>query len=686
MSAKPEPVAAKRQSNSLTLYNNGIGSFQRTFDVNAGANPTSIKLKVPVTAKGDLISSLRILGNKVTVVEPVSWPQESSSPLSISSDNVLLSLLSGLAGRKISIVKTTHGQPNLEGILIGTNTVNKQIGAGNSTAIIPESSVSVLSNGQVLTMSLSEVKGYTFAEPEVQAEINKALTQASLKLQKDTTVFSVGVVSKEKDSKETQQVTLQYSMPFPSWQPTYRLSLFGENLCAFEGVAKIDYVGEDDLPDCQITLVVGDPDTFATDLANPVIPRRNTINLAKTYVDGGYSLEEGVRLQSAPAVPASASRYSMKSAVRAGGYPTDDSTSLQQCAAGVGNSFGMELESANAPQTTTAEIGDYSTWTTKSPLTLRAKQSCLIPLFNEEVKNHEPTLYYNSSVNASRPKSGIQFTNKLPQSLGKGVCSIYQDNELIGTAVLNSVKSGNTIIMTYATENSVKVQNKVIRSETKLYSLVVKDGVSTLKRRSYSATVYTFDNTRDQAFSLTMDHTSLLYGSDLTCTVGSDKIEQTESLQTGGRYKFPLVAGRTEVKIEETTVHSSETILGESQSLEQFLIILQEVPEEGLKANKTIQAIVDIQKQLAAEARNVNSLTEENTQLSQTTARVIEYSKTPNIREADRNKWQDELAAAASKISENEVKLNTSRKTTNELREKLIKAAGEIQLTWNVAE
>lgn len=643
---------------ALTLYNNGIGVFRRGYTVNG--KPTQIKLTIPKDATGDLIASIRILG-KVTITEPISWPQEDEARLKIDANNAQVSILTGLTGRKIKL--TLENKSVVSGVLIGIHTEQKEKSKTTSLSIVKDTYVVVSAGGAISRYLLSDVFSYQFEEQEVQSEIEKSLTQASLELRQDTTFAMFGVTA-----PDLQIATIQYALPLPAWQPTYRLSISGD-LCYFEGLAKIDYTGEEDLLNCHVTLVVGDPDTFSTDLATPVIPTRNTVNLVKAHAEGGHVLEAGLNYEvcggggrQASAAPAIAmASMSRRKTV---------------------NAESVRFQAAEQPTADTAEIGDFSTWTTSTPLTLRAKQSSLIPLFNSKIKGAEQVLYFNSAVNATRPKSAIQFKNELTQSLGKGVCSVYQENELIGTAVLNSVKSGESIILTYATETGVRALVNTPQHATKIHSIKVHNGVVETSEYSYANTEYQFDNIQKQSYELTVDHARVLHNSTITC---SENVKQIELLQTGGRFKGALKSGRTTITIKESRLDKNGIVLHPSNLPSQLLLWQENIPAKTLADNKAVQIIIGMQSELHTKLKEQAHIKNKNAQYEATTVRVMKYLENGEASaEAQKTKWRAELATATDNLSTNEKRLIVIGDEIQALTETLSTHLKSLDLSWTV--
>lgn len=671
----------QNKGTSLTLYNNGIGVFRRLYQINPSETPAQIKLTIPKNAKGDLISSLRILG-KVTVAEPVSWPQDDEAKLKIDAANAQVSVLTGLTGRKIKI--KLNSTKEISGLLMGIHTEKKEnpkTGLTNPSIVTETWVVVAHTEGSISRHSLNDISSYQFEEKEVQSEIEKSLTQAALQLRQDTTFATVGLTSKDQ-----QTATLQYALPLPVWQPTYRIGLQSD-VCHFEGLAKIDYTGEEDLVDCSVTVVVGDPDTFKSDLATAVTPTRNTINLVKSHVDGGYALESGIACMAGgvhtSSSPVPAMGMVSKRSKRVNSYPSADAASLQQLASGDANLDVFYSEPyAEMPEANTAEIGDYSTWTTAHPMTLRAKQSSLIPLFNTKVKNAEQVLYFNKNVNPIRPKSAIQFKNESEQSLGKGVCSVYQDNELVGTGVMEAVKSGQSIIINYATETGIRVLTNQLPFSSKIHSIKVNNGMVETSEYSYASTEYRFDNIRSQDYSLILDHTRTIHSSNMTC---SDNVKQSELLQNGGRYKGKLKAGQTKITINESRLNKQSVAIGLT-SLAWYISVWQEnIPAGILNGNKGLQAIIATQNDIVSCISEHDSLEALDKQHSATTTRVMSYLANPAAgTEAQKITWQQELAAASKSLSTNELRKVELQKKKQTLTNTLSTQIKSLDLSWSI--
>lgn len=639
--------------NRLTVYSNGTAVFNRTF------TGKTAQIAVQKTARDAFIRSFRLYGQEVSLAQPVSWPQDAASKLTLDSNNALLSLVTQLSGRQIRFPNQKDGSPPVTGTIVGVDKSNKFTTANGE--VVETTDLVVLTDKGVQTYRLTDLREFIFPEADVQGEVNKALTQAAVKLRPDTTTATVSV-----NSPIAWQV--QYEQPFPVWQPTYRLDL-SDKESELEVWAKLDYDYDDDLPDCEVTVVVGEPDTFQDDLGEPKHVQRNRVNLVKTVAQGGHIPQAGFEYRDAAddaaggscetyAGPQPAPTFGTAASTR-GGFAAPRG-GLQRLSTESAPAGGGAAPRATITQAQAREIGDFSTWTCEDRLTLKSRTSCLVPLVMTSVKA-ERVLYYKYSVHPERPKLGVSFTNPTAQSLGIGSCSVYIDNSFSGSTILQATKPNETNLAIYGTETGVRVlrEEKDIQDETTAYSL--SKGVRTLRTTKVAVTTYRFKNLRPDAPKMVVEHDRRIAGSDIDGEVKEQTasgVRVSATLKPGGESSLTI----TERKVVET---EQAITIGNWGPLFAFWT--------GLGRHKQEMAEVQtIYKELEAVNRDIQKNNEDMGRNTIAQGRVQGYLKDKIGSNESQKEWEKELY-------ENEKKMRACEKRAEELNIRQTEITGRLQ-------
>lgn len=124
-----------------------------------------------------------------------------------------------------------------------------------------------------------------FPQEAVASEVDKSLNRAFQTIRPQSTTVNMQVSS----DSPGQEFTLQYTVPAAAWKMTYRLRADGSSI-SLDGVGVVDNNTEEDWNDFLISMVVGEPVTFSTDVASSKIPQRQQVNLVSQEAQGASSM------------------------------------------------------------------------------------------------------------------------------------------------------------------------------------------------------------------------------------------------------------------------------------------------------------------------------------------------------------------------------------------------------------
>lgn len=587
--------------NKVTLFSNGIGHFCRYYTVNPGKS-TTISIPFKRDHIGDVASSLQVFG-PVRLESPPSFTPSNANAtaLRIDQNKALESLLTNLSGATLRLTlsgsKTVRAtEYTLLGIDRGEITRNTSNG---NTRQLGGLYVILMNNGSITRYPIENLSEIEFVEESVRTEIEKALKNNFQMIKPDSTLMELTLTSL---GNEVTQASIQYAIPVAAWKMRYSIR---EDHGKFhlEGSAIIDNNTDEVWDDFQVSVVTGNPISFATDIANIVVPQRKMVPLVDGVVQGNVQAREincdpdSVLVGSAkPEVYAASVKHSVSNYASFGLTRTDnldiEAEALEQM--------------AESPGVESKEVGDFCIFTSKLPVTVLARKSAIIPMFSVPLSKAGLVLHYNMANNPRRPYRAIKFKNETEYSLGKGKTTIYNDGVFSGECVLETTKPGESRMLPHCLENGVKVNREVSPVERYCSSIRIAQGIMYDEQVQISTTKYTIKNYKNEAFKMALEHLNVLgigmmyhdEKSSVKVEFGGIEIRDKEPLSDNKGWRAYLELppnGEVVLTAKETFVVATSERISRN-----YYLVQQRIVEGGhqLAENESIRACVEIQEKI----------------------------------------------------------------------------------------
>ncbi len=641
-------------NNSVKLYSNGTGVVTREILLN-GKAATKVSIPVRKTDLDEVVASISVFGD-VTLSELSYTPvNANATKLSISRDSALKDTATKLAGSAVEVERT--GGAAVTGKLVGIHTYEETNANGMTTQRL---SVVVLTDSGVQMVPESQLSALQFTEESVRQEYLKALQASFQSIKPDSSFVDLTLLPEE----GTTRAFVTYACPVAAWKPRYHLRCV-QGVWELESKGVVDNDTEDDWKNAIISVITGEPIAFETDLAEIRRPARQKINVVSDQAQGAVGVEDTIgeakvaNLRTRGAAPSMARA---RSQTRGGaGMALGVETDLDD------EGFDLEEAVAAAPparerQADVRESGDFSIFTSPTPMDVMSKRSGLIPMFRVSLKAAKTVLLYNPKNNPTRPFRAVKITNETKSSLQKGVCEVYLDTDFQGKCILENTTPGQDAFLVHAKETGVKIHKEQSRIESRRVGVRIKDGMVRCEQSSRTAATYTITNFKAESFDLEIEHSRALAHSKCTVTVseGAAKTAETPSgwrisltLPPGGPQNGPQ-AGALKVVVTESSLEQQAYGLGAVHGplwLQQNLITVRNPlsRDEGILEVIALQAKVDeLNAQIKEAEEQVGTLKEDQERLM----KLI-----PNGHADQANKWRSDLA-------ENETTLRTVTRTT----------------------
>ena len=275
--------------NRATIYSNGIADFQRIYPL-VRDEPNKISIPVRQQHLADVLASLTVSGNVKIDVPPSFQPANlDDGNVEISSVNSLTELAAQLAGAAVEI---TIAKQIFNGKLVGVQ--DRQVGGAGES--VTEQNLVILSDQGLQQFSLQQIENIYFQDATIRSEIEKSLNRRLREIKPNSTFIELELSAKGK----AKEAIIQYTIPAAAWKISYRMIINNDADIDLHGHAIVDNNTDEDWKDFLIAVVMGQPITFSTDLAESKIPQRGHVNVVQESAVGSVEVEEAIALSAAP--------------------------------------------------------------------------------------------------------------------------------------------------------------------------------------------------------------------------------------------------------------------------------------------------------------------------------------------------------------------------------------------------
>jgi hypothetical protein len=660
------------KKNQVVIYSNGIADFQRCYEVGP-ESPEKISIPVRQDHLADVLASFNVYGNVKLDSPPTFRPSnELEGNITINPQKALEDLATNLSGAKVRVERASGA---IEGTLVG---LHQEEEATAGEPIHPKSII-VLTDEGLRRCVLREIQSFKFLDEDVQTEIDKALQRNYQRIKPNSTFVEL-VLSAAKDKSEA---IVQYTIPAAAWKISYRLRMSEGRARELQGFAIVDNNTDEDWIDFHVCVVTGQPITFSTDLAESKTPTRTHVDLVSETALGAVEVEApAFDMLAECAAPEGAEEFAQRSG-----------DMLRK----TGSRFSMAKRSGlDAAETTSAEIhevGDFSIFESDSLVTIPAKRSTVIPVFNVEVADAKSVLHYKHENHPERPYRSVDFTNQTGFSLGRGVCTVFEEAAYSGNCIVPALKPDESRLLPHALETGVAVHRDQKRQRNKVVALRLSEGFCYTSTRQRRECHYHVMNSRNETYELVLDHDYTLSEPDIETRLvhaGADEtLDAAKKLAEGARYSIS-VGPKSEliVKVVEQRIEQSQMelvrVTKQRENIQVDWLEQNLVRTNGpLAANEGVQECLKIHQQLEAKRQDISDAVNEIERLTGRQTRLRENIKSGGQDELT-SRWRTELDEAEQAIREiEEQRLPGLRKKERSLQSKVRDALKSLSAEWS---
>lgn len=469
-----EPVLKR-----VVLSTGGVGYFEYEAPVDGDA---TLSLDVPLDQVDDVLKSLVVYdagGTAGAITLPGREPLTQSFvdlPFDRAALDSATALLNALQGAEIRIAAPKA----LSGRLVH---VDEETVRGPGGVAETRSRVSVMTEAGLQQVVLQEVDAIAFANPELQRQVNTALTRIAAHratARRQLTLQTRGAGQR--------MVRLGYVVGMPLWKASYRLSLPADaqaGTARLQGWAVLENFSGRAWPDVELTLLSGNPVTFRQALyesyyvKRPVVPVESGGRVLPPPDTGTVPAELAEKREEAAAAPRAAPRSLARDALGAAGLAAPAPMAPPPPA---------RIDAAAA-----VEDATQVAFTAPYKITVAAGQSLVLPLLDRELPARRIDLY-QPSVNPLHPLASVELMNDSGTGLPPGVLTLYQQNAergalYLGDARLAALPTGDKRLLSYAVDGKVRI-DRSSGERRPVVKATIADGVMRFNRMIRWTTTY----------------------------------------------------------------------------------------------------------------------------------------------------------------------------------------------------
>lgn len=623
---------------SVSLFSSGVGYFERQGSVRGSG---TLQFRVDTANMDDLLKSMilrdldggKILGMNYASQDPLTRALAAFA-VNLSGDPSVADILNQLRGEEVEITASE----TLRGRILGVE--SRSVGGGVSTrpdgstiAPVEKTFLNLYSDRGMQSVSLDEVRAIRFVRPELDREVQLALSLISQGRNKDKKQVLV-----QYSGQGRRRIQIGYLQEMPVWKTTYRLSSDPGGLFV-QGWALVENTTDEDWNGVKLNLVAGRPISFKMDLYSPIyLPRPElSLGIAQAPVPPAYqqNLAAGAARGMAKSAPA-------PSALREA--PQYGAAADEAAPSDFGLTQGVE-SSALA-----AQAGAFFQYTIGEPVSIRRRESAMVPIVNQKIDGERLSVY-NQQVDAVHPLNGLKLKNSTGLYLNAGPITVFEDGQYAGDARIENLAPGAERLISF----SVDLDTEVVPNSRSIPDLLVSAKIDrgtliitrTLRReRDYTVK---FDGTK--ARTLLLEYP---LDSSWTLVEPASPAERTRDFY---RFAVPLVPGKSsDLKVVEKRNLDQRVVLS-SAGLD-TIQIYQRANEVSASVRTALSKLSSLRTQLAAIKRDSEEVNRQLQQiysdqsrirsnmssLDRTSALYNRYVSTLNQQEDQISKLKDQLA------------------------------------------
>ncbi len=230
--------------------------------------------------------------------------------------------------------------------------------------------------------------------------------------------------------------------------------------------------------------------------------------------------------------------------------------------AGFGGGVYRASDAIQQGDVSTNAFDDFFEYAIAQPVTIHKNESAMVPILQQDLPAEHVTLW---SARDSRPLRAIWLENKSNLTLDAGSFSIFENGEFAGEGLLDPIHPGEKRLLSYASDQAVKVASSLVAQTHMLRHVAMHQGVLLETTDEVKGTNYTISNGAGEARTVIVEHTRV---KGATLESDTKPVETTPSI-----YRFKVVVDPHQ---------STELHVSERSTIQQQIVINPDNEQTGL--------------------------------------------------------------------------------------------------------
>jgi len=477
------------------------------------------EIEFKIDEMNDVLKSLFVLDtSKQGYISSISYDAAletdqllKSIMLNIPDRDSFSSLVTQIKGA--DVILTIGGAKKISGKIMGIEYVEKL----SKVEKITEKLLTLhQDDGMITKYNFSEIRSLEIMNEEIKKDLKFFLDTVIAGKKKDAKKIIINCESGGEDEAE-RNIFVSYIRESPIWKTSYRLIMSKkqalEQKCLLSGWSLIENTTNQDWEDIELSLVAGMPVSFIYEFYRPIFIQRPVIQPPTVLSARPTEIEEGLEMEKFKdyaMAEMEAKPMAMKKKTRAGMIgsrppPAPASSGGFGYMQGVMSDEEVFDKVKSQVKTQTKDLGELFEYNISNPVTIKRKQSALVPILTESIKAKRIILY-NKNEHDKNPNACLEITNNTNLTLERGPATIIYDDNLAGEAIIPFLNKDDTRLLNYAVEQAVIIDHEQKSENLSVHKVTFESGYSYEYYYTNSMTTYKIKNKTDEEKELYLDH------------------------------------------------------------------------------------------------------------------------------------------------------------------------------------
>ncbi|MFX1467875.1 MAG: hypothetical protein ACFFB8_04370 [Promethearchaeota archaeon] len=505
---------SKLKVKRVIIFKHGVSYYILEGTLNGSGK---FELEFKIDEMNDVLKSLFVLDtSEKGYISSISYDAAletsqllKSIMLNIPDQDSFSSLITQIKGAEVNL--TIGGAKKVSGKIMGIEFIEKLSKEEKAT----EKLLILLQDDELITkIPFSEIRSFDILNDEIKKDLKFFLDTVIAGKKKDAKKIIINCESGG-DEQIERNIFVSYIRESPIWKTSYRLIMSKqqalEQKCLLSGWSLIENTTNQDWEDIELSLVAGMPVSFVYEFYRPIFIQRPVIQPPKVLSARPTEIEEGLEMEKfedyamaeAEARPIAMKKRAKEMATRAPAAPAPAGGFGYMRSAMSDTEIYDKVKSQTTIQT--KDLGELFEYNISKPVTIKRKQSALVPILTESIKAKR-ILLYNKNEHDKNPNACLEITNNTNLTLERGPVTIIYDDNLAGEAIIPFLNKDDTRLLNYAVEQAVIIIHEQESENLNVHRVTFGSGYSYEYYYSNLMTTYKIKNKTDEEKELYLDH------------------------------------------------------------------------------------------------------------------------------------------------------------------------------------